>query len=70
MRNWHGTTTSDVIAAIQCSEASPCTGTTIEGVEEIVNIVNGTRPANYLCGGVGGTVGFECTGGLWEENSR
>lgn len=42
----------------------------IENVEGIVDTVNGTKPANYLCGGVGESVGWNCTGGLWEENSR
>jgi galacturan 1,4-alpha-galacturonidase len=59
-----------VIADIQCSAASPCTGMEIVNVEGIVDTVNGTKPANYLCDSVSNPVGFNCTGLPWEENSR
>ncbi|ROW06873.1 hypothetical protein VMCG_04074 [Cytospora schulzeri] len=67
--NWTGTAASDVVAEIQCSGASPCTGIVIEGVD-IVDSVNGTRPANYLCDSVVDPVGFNCTGAPWGENNR
>lgn len=67
--NWTGTTTSDVIGSMQCSGASPCTGLVIDGID-IVDTVNGTAPANYLCDAVVDPVGFNCTGPPWEENNR
>lgn len=70
MRNWSGTTTSDVIAEIQCSAASPCTGITIEGMNGIIDTVNGTLPSNYLCSNVESPAGFNCTGEPWGENNR
>ena len=67
--NWTGTASSDVVASIQCSAAAPCTGFEISGVD-IVDTVNGTAPANYLCDSVVSPVGFNCTGPPWEENNR
>ena len=67
--NWTGTAASDVVSDIQCSAASPCTGIVIEDVE-IIDSVNGTRPANYLCDNVVDPTGFNCTGLPWEENPR
>ncbi|KAF2139457.1 glycoside hydrolase family 28 protein [Aplosporella prunicola CBS 121167] len=69
LRNWAGTAVSDVVASIQCSAASPCTGLEIEDVS-IVDTVNGTSPANYLCESVVDPKGFNCTGPPWEENNR
>lgn len=69
MLNWTGTAASDVVAEIQCSAASPCTGVVIQGVD-IVDTVNGTRPANYLCDSVVNPTGFNCTGAPWGENNR
>ena len=69
MLNWTGTTTSDVIGSMQCSGAFPCTGLRIEGMS-IVDTVNNTAPANYLCDSVVDPTGFNCTGVPWEENSR
>lgn len=69
MLNWTGTAASDVVAEIQCSAASPCTGVMIQGVD-IVDTVNGTRPANYLCDSVVDPTGFNCTGAPWGENNR
>ncbi|KAF4308536.1 Glycoside hydrolase family 28 [Botryosphaeria dothidea] len=69
IQNWTGTVTSDVVAAIQCSAASPCTGITIEGID-LLDTVNGTSPYNYLCDHVEGPTGFNCTGPTWEENNR
>lgn len=70
LRNWEGTTTSDVIAELQCSAASPCEGVVIEGMNGIVDTVNGTKPANYLCDSVVNPTGFNCTGAPWGENNR
>lgn len=36
---------------------------------DIVDTVNGTAPSQYLCDNVS-SVGFNCTGPTWEENSR
>lgn len=69
LRNWTGTAESDVVAELQCSAASPCTGIVIEDVD-LVNPVNGTAPANYLCDSVVRPTGFNCTGAPWEENNR
>ena len=70
IKNWSGTTTSDVIGDMQCSAAAPCTGITIEGVEGLVDTVNGTLPSQYLCDSVVDPTGFNCTGAPYEENSR
>lgn len=67
--NWTGTAASDVVSDIQCSAASPCTGIVIDQVD-IIDSVNGTRPANYLCDNVVDPTGFNCTGLPWEENPR
>lgn len=69
LRDWHGTATSDVVAELQCSAASPCTGMVIEGID-IVDTVNNTAPANYLCDSVVSPTGFNCTGAPWGENNR
>lgn len=69
LENWTGDCTSDVVADIQCSAAAPCTGIEIEGID-IVDSVNNTAPANYLCDSVVNPTGFNCTGAPWEENSR
>lgn len=69
MRNWVGTTTSDVVAELQCSGASPCTGVAIEDIN-ILDTVNNTAPANYLCDSVVTPTGFNCTGAPWGENNR
>lgn len=69
IENWRGDTTSDVVAAIQCSAASPCTGIEIEGID-LLDTVNGTAPASYLCDNVVSPKGFKCTGPTWEENNR
>lgn len=69
IEDWHGNGVSDVVADIQCSAASPCTGFEIEGIN-IVDTVNNTAPYNYLCDNVVDPVGFNCTGVPWEENSR
>ena len=70
LKNWSGTTTSGVMADIQCSAASPCTGLHIENMGGIVDTVNSTLPAIYLCDNVVDPVGFNCTGKPWEENPR
>ncbi|KAF2772065.1 pectin lyase-like protein [Teratosphaeria nubilosa] len=70
LRDWRGTTTSSVVAELQCSAASPCTGMEIEGVGGLVDTVNGTVPGQYLCDSVVRPVGFNCTGVPWGENSR
>ncbi|KAK8044746.1 pectin lyase-like protein [Apiospora rasikravindrae] len=67
--DWHGTAVSDVVAAVQCSAARPCTGIEIKDID-IVDTVNGTAPASYLCDNVDGPKGFACTGPTWEENNR
>ena len=69
MKNWSGTTTSDVVAELQCSGASPCTGIEIVGID-ILDLVNGTAPASYLCGNVTEPIGFNCTGVPYGENNR
>lgn len=69
LENWSGEATSDVVASIQCSAASPCTGVEIEGFS-VVDTVNNTMPANYLCDSVVAPTGFNCTGPPWEENNR
>lgn len=69
IRNWAGTATSDVVAELQCSAASPCTGFVIEGID-ILDTVNNTAPANYLCDSVVTPTGFNCTGAPWGENNR
>lgn len=69
IRNWTGTAASDVVAELQCSAASPCTGIVIEDVQ-IVDSVNNTTPANYLCDSVVSPTGFNCTGAPWGENNR
>lgn len=69
LRHWTGTAASDVVAELQCSAASPCTGIVIEEVD-ILDPVNNTAPANYLCDSVVGPVGFNCTGLPWGENNR
>lgn len=69
IRNWTGTARSDVVAELQCSGASPCTGMTIEAID-IVDLVNGTAPSQYLCGNVSEPIGFACTGPPWGENNR
>lgn len=69
LRNWVGTTVSDVVAEIQCSAASPCTGLVIEGID-LVDLVNNTAPYNYLCDSVVSPKGFNCTGAPWDENNR
>lgn len=69
MRDWRGNGVSDLVADIQCSAASPCTGFEIEGID-IVDTVNGTAPYNYLCPNVVEPDDFRCTGVPWEENSR
>lgn len=69
MLNWSGTAASDVVAELQCSGASPCTGVVIEEVD-VVDSVNGTLPSNYLCDSVVDPSGFNCTGAPWGENSR
>lgn len=68
LQNWTGTAVSDVVGSIQCSAASPCTGMKIVGID-ILDTVNGTAPSQYLCDHVS-SVGFNCTGPTWEENSR
>ncbi|KAG9944207.1 pectin lyase-like protein, partial [Aureobasidium melanogenum] len=68
LQNWTGTAVSDVVSAIQCSAASPCTDQEITGID-ILDTVNGTAPSQYLCDNVS-PVGFNCTGPTWEENSR
>jgi galacturan 1,4-alpha-galacturonidase len=67
--NWTGTSTSAVLAELQCSGASPCTDIKYENVSvEIPS--NNTMASHYLCGNVTDPIGFECTDGLWEENNR
>lgn len=68
--DWSGTATSDVVAELQCSGASPCTGVIIENMGGILDTVNNTRPAQYLCDSVVSPVGFNCTGVPFGENSR
>ncbi|KAI1857450.1 hypothetical protein JX265_011185 [Neoarthrinium moseri] len=69
LEDWTGDCTSDVVADLQCSAASPCTGFEIDGID-IIDTVNNTAPSNYLCDSVVGPTGFTCTGEPWEENSR
>ncbi|KAK8131421.1 glycoside hydrolase family 28 protein [Apiospora sp. TS-2023a] len=69
LEDWRGTAVSDVVAAVQCSAARPCTGIEIKGID-IVDTINGTAPASYLCDNVSGPQGFACTGPTWEENNR
>lgn len=69
IENWTGNGTSDVVASLQCSGDSPCTGIEIEGVS-ILDTVNDTMPANWLCDSVVDPIGFNCTGAPWGENSR
>lgn len=68
LQNWTGTAVSDVVGSMQCSGFSPCTGMEITGID-IVDTVNGTAPSQYLCDNLS-SVGFNCTGPTWEENSR
>ncbi|KAK3676759.1 hypothetical protein LTR78_003536 [Recurvomyces mirabilis] len=70
IKNWYGTTTSDVVASIQCSAASPCTGMVIENVSGLLDTVNGTVPAQYLCDSVVSPTSFNCTGAPYGENNR
>ncbi|KAI1126887.1 family 28 glycoside hydrolase [Nemania abortiva] len=69
LENWAGTTTSAVLAELQCSGASPCTGIKYNNVSAYIPS-NNTMANHYLCGNVSETIGFECTDGLWEENNR
>ncbi|PSR99253.1 pectin lyase fold/virulence factor [Coniella lustricola] len=69
LRSWTGTVSSDVVAELQCSAAAPCTHVVIEDID-LVDVVNGTAPSNYLCDSVEEQVGFNCTGAPWGENSR
>lgn len=69
LRNWVGTAQSDVVAELQCSGAAPCTGIVIEGID-VLDTVNNTIPASYLCDSVVSPVGFNCTGAPWGENPR
>ncbi|KAL1586626.1 hypothetical protein WHR41_04503 [Cladosporium halotolerans] len=69
LENWSGTSTSNVLAELQCSGASPCYGIKYDNVSvEIPS--NNTMASHYLCGNVTNPIGFECTDGLWEENNR
>ncbi|KAF2164183.1 glycoside hydrolase family 28 protein [Zasmidium cellare ATCC 36951] len=70
LRNWTGTTTSGVMADVQCSAASPCTGIVIDEMDGIVTTTNSTVPDIYLCDSVVDPNGFNCTGKPWEENPR
>ncbi|KAI0483345.1 pectin lyase fold/virulence factor [Xylariaceae sp. FL0804] len=62
--------TSDVVADLQCSAASPCVGVVIEDMAGIVDTASGTRPSQYLCGSVVDPTVFNCTGPPWGENNR
>ncbi|TGO20262.1 hypothetical protein BPAE_0318g00080 [Botrytis paeoniae] len=68
--SWSGTASSDVVAELQCSGATPCTGILIEGMEGILDTVNNTKPAQYLCDSVVEPNGFNCTGVPFGENPR
>lgn len=68
--NWTGTAVSDVVAELQCSGASPCTGIKIDDVHGILDTVNSTMPDQYLCGNVSQPIDFNCTGVPFEENNR
>ncbi|TEY51858.1 hypothetical protein BOTCAL_0264g00140 [Botryotinia calthae] len=68
--SWSGTATSDVVAELQCSGAAPCTDILIEGMEGILDTVNNTIPAQYLCDSVVAPKGFNCTGTPFGENPR
>ncbi|KAB8296270.1 hypothetical protein EYC80_009044 [Monilinia laxa] len=68
--SWTGTATSDVIAELQCSGAAPCTGAVIKDMGGLLDTVNNTRPAQYLCDSVVSPMGFNCTGLPYEENPR
>ncbi|KAL9625539.1 MAG: hypothetical protein Q9160_000250 [Pyrenula sp. 1 TL-2023] len=48
------------VASLQCSKAAPCRGVEITGVD--LRLANGTAAGQYLCSGVEGTSGFNCTG--------
>lgn len=69
LENWSGNGTSNVVASLQCSAASPCTGIEIGGVN-ILDTVNDTMPTSYLCDSVLSPTGFNCTGVPYGENSR
>ncbi|KAI1076246.1 glycoside hydrolase family 28 protein [Whalleya microplaca] len=69
LEGWSGDGVSDVVASLQCSAASPCPGIEIEDIN-ILDTVNNTAPANYLCDNVVVPTGFQCTGLPWEENNR
>jgi len=56
--NMTGTVSTDVLAALQCSGAAPCTGIVIEGVDGVRT--NGAR--NVTCSNID-LVGIDCTSG-------
>ena len=59
---------TSVVASLQCSAASPCTGIEISGMG-LRDTTNATASWEYLCGSVLGTVGFNCTGLVTGENN-
>jgi hypothetical protein len=65
-----GTSTSDVVASLQCSAVKPCRDILIDGVDLTVQTYCPSIPANsYLCGNVEGTPGFNCTGDVCVHGS-
>lgn len=57
----HGTTITSTVASLQCSRAAPCRDVEIRNVD-LKLTGNGTSAVGYLCSGVEGTRGFNCTG--------
>lgn len=59
-----GTSSTAVVASLQCSAVKPCRNIVITDADIITLSSNGTSAAaaQYLCGNVIGTKGFNCTG--------
>ncbi|OJI99083.1 hypothetical protein ASPVEDRAFT_187031 [Aspergillus versicolor CBS 583.65] len=65
--NLKGTTESSRVASLQCSGVAPCTNLGLVGVD--LELANGTKAEEYLCGNVKRPRGFECTGEVCEGGS-
>lgn len=65
--NLRGTTESERVASLQCSAVAPCTSLGLIDVD--LELGNGTKAEEYLCGNVKRPRGFECTGEACEGGS-
>ena len=62
-----GTSSSDNVASLQCSEVAPCNDINLTGVD--LRTEDGAAVEEYLCGNVEDIGGFECTGEACEGGS-